>query len=225
MFARVYESLLDALAVAFPVECAGCGSPDRALCVECRASLGGAAHRQRLADGTPVASALRYEGVARTVILDFKERGRTDLARPLSRALRLAVESAAAGSPAPVEVCPIPSTRSARRRRGYRPVEVLLRGCRFRAAHVLALAAVTTQQKSLGRTGREENLHGSLRARFPLHGRRFIIVDDIMTTGATVSEAARAIRAHGGEVVAIATLAFTPKHVSFNRSLIEQSTD
>jgi len=234
MVARVHAALLDALAVVFPVECAGCGRADRVLCAECRAALrpstaGPSAlrpiahspsalsptvHFQTIADQTPVFSALRYEGVVRSVVLDFKERGRTDLARPLSQATRVAIDAAVAGLTAPVEVCPIPSSRSALRRRGFGPVEVLVRGCGLRAARVLALSTEAMQQKTLGRVGREVNIRGSLRARAPLHGRRFIIVDDIITTGSTVSEAVRALRAAGGEVLAAATLAFTPRRVS-----------
>ncbi|MBN9151056.1 MAG: ComF family protein [Salinibacterium sp.] len=207
------RAVLDAVAVIFPVDCAGCGAPDRALCELCRARLSAGIHRQLIADGTVAVSALRYEGRVREMILAFKERGRTDVVRPLSRALRRALEAAAGGCSAPVELCTIPATRPALRRRGYRPVELLLRSAGFRAARVLTVAAGTAQQKSLGRTEREGNLQGSFRAARAARGRTFIIVDDILTTGATALEAARAITAAGGAVAAVATLAFTPRRV------------
>lgn len=205
------RAVLDAVAVIFPVECAGCAAPDRALCEQCRARISTGIHRQLLSDGTVAVSALPYEGHVRAMILAFKERGRTDVVRPLSRALRRAMEAAAADGPASVEVCTIPSTRPALRRRGYRPVELLLRSAGFRAARVLTVATATAEQKSLGKAQREGNVHGSFRATLRVRGRRFIIVDDILTTGATALEAARAITAAGGAVAAVATLAFTPR--------------
>ncbi len=220
----VRNAVLDALAVVFPVECAGCGAPDRALCAECITELQGEPHRQKLADGMLAVSALCYEGSVRAMILAFKEHGRTDLVRPLSRALCSAFDAAAvdasdsAGAAdsitrIPLEVCPVPATRQAARRRGYRPVELLLRGARLRSASVLTVTNDTAEQKSLGIAEREGNLHGSFRATAPLHGRRFLIVDDIVTTGATLIEAARAITAGGGEVVGAVTLAFTARRV------------
>ena len=67
------------------------------------------------------------------------------------------------------------------------------------------------RQKTLDRQARSANLVGSLRASHSLSARRFVIVDDVMTTGATLEEAARAIRSAGGEVVGAATLAHTAK--------------
>lgn len=212
---QLRDAALDALAVLFPVDCVGCGAADRTLCPGCRAALLPAPVEHALADGTPIVSALRYEGIVRRILLAFKEEGRTDAARALAGPLRTAIEQAArrpGTSPGTaIELCTIPGTTRALRRRGYRPVEVLLRSAGFRSARVLERAATTAEQKSLGRGDRERNLHGSLRARGSLRGRRFLLVDDVLTTGATLGEAARAIRAGGGEVVAGATLAFTPR--------------
>jgi orotate phosphoribosyltransferase len=51
-----------------------------------------------------------------------------------------------------------------------------------------------------------------MRARGALDGRTFVIVDDVVTSGATIGEAARAIRAAGGQVDGAVALAFTPRN-------------
>jgi ComF family protein len=210
------EAALDALAVLLPVECAGCGRQDRALCPVCRAQLDAVPSVHSLAGGVRVLSALRYEGAVRLAILAFKEQGRTDLARALSRPLgRVLAEAARAAAPASgerLELCTVPPSRGAWRRRGYSPVELLLRSAGFRAAHVLEQAGLHEDQKVLGRVARRKNLEGSLVSRRSLSGRRFIVVDDILTTGSTIEEAVRAVREAGGTVACCATLAFTPRH-------------
>lgn len=232
------EAALDALAVLLPVTCAGCGRADRALCRDCRVACAVAPGPrsttvQVLSGVIPVVSALRYDGAVRATILAFKESGRTDVARPLSAALRVAIEEAARiAEPSAerprhpeLELCTVPSTREGQRRRGYRPVDLLLRSAGFRADRVLATAATATQQKALGREERGVNLRGSLRARRRLDGRRFVLVDDIVTTGATLSEAARAVREAGGEVLACASLAFTPLRIAPHGPLLEPARD
>lgn len=210
MLDRVSRAAHDALAVVFPVDCAGCGAPDRALCAECRCALGGPLSSQRLSDGTRVVSALRYEGSVRRCILEFKENSRTDISRYLASPLLSAITEAALPESS-VELCLIPATRRARRVRGYHPTRLLLAKCRLRDAPVLAFANSTSDQKRLSRSAREDNVRGSLIARGSLAGRRFIIVDDILTTGSTVREAARALRDAGAMVASAATLAFTPQ--------------
>ncbi|MHB1173307.1 MAG: ComF family protein, partial [Lacisediminihabitans sp.] len=220
------------------VDCAGCGADGRALCQACLAQLAAVPERRELADGTPVVTALRYEGAVRRTILNYKEHGRTDvaraLARPLAAALRCALDGAFDGAPgrapagalggAPggvlhgrVEACAVPTSRAAFRRRGYDPVALLLRragvhgaGVR-RASEVLVPTRHHEKQKVLDRAARELNLAGSLRARHPLAGRKFVIVDDVVTTGATLAEGVRAIREAGGEVVCVVALASTPR--------------
>jgi len=193
-----------------PVECAGCGLADRALCVQCRAQLAPRIITTEVG-GLETTSALRYEGAARFVIVAMKEQGRTDVAGPLAAALSAALMAARAGSDGSVELATVPGSRAAYRRRGYDPVALLLRRAGApRAARVLASVRATERQKTLGRAARGANLAGSLRASQPLAGRRFLLVDDVATTGATLLEASRAIRAGGGIVIGAVTLAITP---------------
>ncbi|WP_179552743.1 ComF family protein [Agromyces hippuratus] len=223
------EAVRDALAVLVPVACSGCGAPDRAVCTSCRAALSAVPRRIDRA-GLVLWAGLEYAGAAASVLGAFKDGARTDAAAVLAPALRAAVTAALAevAAGAPVEVCTIPSTPAARRARGYVPVEVLLRRCGIRAAPVLALARERADQAGLDAEARQRNAAGGLVARAAarpfgaprrplddhrggLDGRRFLLVDDIVTTGSTLAEAVRAIDAAGGETAAIAVLAETPR--------------
>ena len=198
------DALLDALALVLPVGCAGCGTADRSVCARCRDALVQPVTTTRL-DGIEVRSALRYDGVARSLILALKENGRTDAAAALARALRPLL-------PPAYELATVPASVAGRRRRGYDPVALLVRKGGRRSSPVLRLTRATQSQKSLGAAGRAGNRAGSLSAIGDLRGRRFAIVDDVVTTGATIAEAARAIRAAGGEAVCAVALAATPRY-------------
>jgi ComF family protein len=208
MGSRISGALLDALAVLSPVDCAGCGSADRSLCEHCQLELEPAVTPRTLPDGSTVYTALRYEGVVRRTLLALKESGRTDVVKPLSLSLAAALNRAAQPG---AEILSVPTSRAAWRRRGYDPVALLCKRAGFPSAKVLKASRATASQKTLGSHDRALNLHESMRSRVSLHGRSFILVDDVVTTGATLTEAARAVRAAGGEVVGHAALAFTPR--------------
>ncbi|WP_308468171.1 ComF family protein [Rathayibacter soli] len=223
---------LDALAVFAPTTCSGCGLDDRALCEPCAAALQPDVTAVAVGDERTlvVHCGLRYQGVARRVLLAVKESGRTDAAPALARAARAAVAGALhtcerAGGTADrhpaamvlrgrVELATIPSTRAAFRVRGYHPTELVLAHAGLRASHPLRAARQTLDQAALGIDARSANRDGSLRARRTLSGRIFILVDDILTTGATLREARRAIEAAGGVVLAAAVLANTERRQS-----------
>jgi ComF family protein len=209
---HIREAALDALALLLPVECAGCGLPDRSVCASCRAALVPEPTGRRLPDGTPVFSGLDYEGVARQVILTFKEQGRAELARVLAPALAAAVtEAGAVLDLRGVEVVAVPGSRRARRRRGFDPVAALVSRAGLDRARVFAAARSHTAQKTLSLDERTRNLEGVFVVSVPVTGRRFLLVDDVVTTGATLAAAAAALRSAGAEVVGAAVVASTPK--------------
>jgi ComF family protein len=212
----IREAALDALALLLPVECAGCGLPDRAVCAGCRAALRPEPSSRRLPDGTLVFSGLDYDGVVRAVILAFKEQGRADLARVLAPALAAAVTEAGGALDlgldlADAEVVAVPGSRRARRRRGFDPVSALVSRSGLDRARVFAPARQHTSQKTLSIDERARNLDGVFAVTAPVAGRRFLLVDDVVTTGATLAAAAAALRSAGAEVVAAAVVASTPR--------------
>ncbi len=209
---EVREWLLDALALVLPTMCVGCGAEGRELCASCRARLTPAPVRTLAPGGVPVVAAVPYRDTVQRVLLACKQ-GRTGLAAPLGGLLAAALAAALAAVAAPgpeVELCAVPSTRAAFRRRGFDPARLVLARTGHRDARVLRPARPHRVQKGLGRDARRANLHGVHRARRRLDGRRFLLVDDVVTTGATIAEAARAVRAAGGEVVGAVAIAATP---------------
>ena len=195
--------------LVLPVDCAGCGAAGPAVCRDCRLWLRPEVALREI-QGMPVLSGLAYQGVVQPVIVAFKNEGRTGLAPPLATALRMAV--AAAVEPVTGDdllLVPMARTRRSAVERGYDPVRLLLRKARLPSTDALRLVRRPQDQLRLGREERFTNLEGGMAARIPLAGRRVLLVDDVVTTGATLAEAARAVHAAGGAVLGAATVAST----------------
>jgi predicted amidophosphoribosyltransferase len=157
--------------------------------------------------GLPVIAAGRYEGGLRDAVLAYKERGRRDLAAPLAALLAIAV--AALDAPEAVLV-PIPSSGSARRARGGDHVLRLVRRL-GRTSGALRLTRAVQDSAGLDAATRATNLAGAFVARPPRSpGACAVLVDDIVTTGATLAEAARALTQAGWHTVGGAVVAATP---------------
>lgn len=166
-----------------------------------------------------VITAMPYEPVLRTVIDSYKERGRADLAKELSSllvvSLRRAVLLANSTGPGavrahpqePILLIPVPSRKRARARRGYDHIQLLLERAVPGARPVAALRHVrhVADQSTLNRDERSRNLHGAFLASDAVRGSRCVVVDDLVTTGATLAEATRALRAvHANVICAVA---------------------
>ncbi|KQP69148.1 phosphoribosyltransferase [Microbacterium sp. Leaf288] len=206
----VREACADALALLLPVSCAGCDEPDVALCERCALALAPDPRRQFIeAPGGVVAvwSGLAFEGVAARVLRAIKEEGRTSLADALAPALAAALARAGAGD---AVLVPLPTSRRSYRRRGYRVPDLLVRRVGRRPSRLLRYARRTGDQRGLDRDARARNVAQSLVATGGA-GLRVVVVDDVVTTGASLSEAVRALRAGGAEVMAAVTVAATPR--------------
>lgn len=159
--------------------------------------------------------AAAYAAPVSSLLLAYKERGARPLAAPLGSALGAAVRAASGGRP--VSVVPVPSSAAARRRRG---TDVLLalatRAARESGAplgpeRALALVRRPRDQAGLGARERAANLRGAMVLRGRAPALPVVVVDDVVTTGATAGEAVRALRAAGCEVIGIAAVAATPR--------------
>ena len=223
--ALVVDVLREAFALAIGSRCVGCGAPAPSLCSGCRPALRGDPRRQTVAGGTGadaaspaplvVVSALDYTGAVKRALPAFKDSGVLALGGPLGAALRGAIldAAAAAAGGGGIEIAPIPSSPGSRRSRGFSPVAVLVHRAGFVASPVLRTVASPSDQVGLSAGDRWRNRTGVLAARHDLVGRRFLIVDDLVTTGATLVDAAAALRRAGAEVVGAATVAATPRRI------------
>lgn len=214
-----------ALTLLLPIACAGCQMQDTRFCAQCHQQL----QREQFAAGErarpveapiEVFAAVPYAGVARECILNFKELGRTDLRKPLGALLDLAVQDAQRAHPETELWCvPMPSTRKNEAKRGYSHVELLMRSLPARPApqRWLRASAARADQVGLSATERQRNsqntieVDAQLLASGALAGKSVLLIDDIVTTGASLRAATSALAAAGARVLAAAVIAHTSK--------------
>lgn len=176
----------------------------------------------------PVVAAGVYREELAQGLLSFKRHGQHQLSESLARALAAAVRAATADGDGFLLV-PVPTSTAAYVNRGFSPVHLLLkeaaghlpgvvvvdvlRKVRPTGAQRLAWSGRRGGQKGLGRGARSQRVRGSMRVGFRsrpvVAGRSCIIVDDVLTTGATIGEAARALHQAGARVRGAVVLAAT----------------
>ncbi len=181
------------------------GQPHEFLCSECSGS------------GAPLfdraASAVRFEDVVRTMVLDYKFNGhiwlKDDFTDWIEAALRGRFDANAVDI-----VVSMPLSVAHRIDRGYNQCAYLAEGLARRIGRdcvsgVLASKGGRLRQSGLGEDARRENARDKFYVRDSslVSGRTVLVVDDIMTTGATLSDCARALKAAGAWRVWCVTLA------------------
>lgn len=214
--------------------CQACLRPWWGLCPPCRAAL--RSRYPRAARPTPcpagfppTSTAGWYDEPLQRLIVAHKERQALALAPVLGELLAVAcwhlIRTRPVRPGGELTLVPIPSARAAVRSRGYdattalaRRAAALLRpGTPVRVRRLLRHHRSVHDQSGLDAAARQRNLADSLRVREAAaaatrRGKMIIIVDDLVTTGATLTEASRALTAAGLSVLGAATIAATRKH-------------
>lgn len=209
---RFLDTLLNLL---FPPKCPFCGHvlDHPGVCPACEAALPWLAEEDGLwtlpAD-VPCAAPLRYEGLARKGLLRFKFQGASAAAEPLGELVARCAAERFAGEFDVVTWVPV--SRKRLRQRGYDQAELLARAaCRLwntRPVRLLDKRRDNPAQSGLhDAVLRRENVRDVYAASGAAAGRRILLVDDICTTGATLSSCALALRQAGAETVLCCTAA------------------
>jgi ComF family protein len=198
-FCRACRETLTDLPLA---HCPRCAEPEvEGLCAHCRAVPP--------AFESVVAPCL-HGGALADAIHRFKYEDRPQLARPLAALARPCVAEALAWCDL---VCPVPLHDERLRQRGYDQALLVARELARSAgrpveARALRRTRKTAPQVGRDRAGRAANVAGAFEAdRFRVAGKRVLLVDDVVTTGATANAAARALLEGGAAAVRVAALA------------------
>lgn len=151
-----------------------------------------------------------YEETLRTAVQRFKYEGAIVLDRPLAELLAAVLESD--GAPRPDLLIPVPLHYSRLRERTYNQALLLARvlGRRWRLPvppRLLVRSRPTPQQQGLKAEVRRQNLKGAFAMNRKLNGERVLLIDDVVTTGATVRECSRVLLEGGAGEVVVAVLA------------------
>jgi predicted amidophosphoribosyltransferase len=231
MIPPLWSALVD---LVLPTDCAGCATAGVVLCPGCAAALAAAppttVQPWPRPPGLPaVTAAGEYAGPLRAAILGYKERGRHTLAGVLGDRLAEAVHAATGW--APVLLIPVPATAAAARRRRNDHVARLARraartlrrgGCAAAVAYPLRArprpdsAALSAADRfaaaAVGFAVRASRVPAVRAA--AASGAALVLVDDVLTTGATLAAAAERLRGAGLGVSAAAVLAATRRRVA-----------
>ena len=191
-----------------PPWCRCCGIPIgiAGLCGTCRRQ------RPRFAYAR---AAARYGGVVREAIHAFKFGRRRGLADPLGDLMTELGLSALPGA-TPDLLLPVPLHRRRERERGYNQALLLSRRLERAwgipvAVDVLVRRGTTAPQADLDAPARRRNVRGAFAVTNPeaVFGRHVVLVDDVLTTGATAGECARCLLRAGASTVGVITIART----------------
>lgn len=187
--------LAQALELVFPQECVGCKTAGVSVCRACLRTVDDV-HDVAVSGLANVWAAGRYSGLLRAMIIMAKERNDRSLLTALGGLLRMALDRCSPG----VVAVPVPASRGALRARGCNIVRDLARAGGIDTVDLLRVAGRPRDQVGLGRADRLANVRGAFAATATGSG-PVVVVDDVVTSGATLTEAQRALSGAGFQVV------------------------
>ena len=222
------ELSLDLAALVWPTACLACGAPDRDCCDACDREVRGWRSPQEFdIAGVPGIACDPYDGALRAALVAFKHDGRYGCRRRIAERFAPALRAAMLRSPEAPLIVPMPSRPRSVRRRGYHHLEVLidaaLRRSPVRAPRLRALRTTRGRSGQVGlssadreRNARRISVRRSMANR--VRGRPIVLVDDIVTTGASVRAARDVLEAAGARVVGVAVVCVAVRRDSLGDS-------
>lgn len=185
--------------------CAGCRTDRVTLCPRCEANLLPAPPLPPVKGAASAVAVWQYAGAARTLVLDLKLSGRRAAAVPMTVALARVIQR---GGTFAELVTWVPGRRRDTRARGYNHAELLGRGVAgalgLDARALLRRRGYRPDQAGLSGADRRRNIEGAFDAR-PSSG-AILLIDDLVTTGATARACTMALRRAGAERVEVAAV-------------------
>ena len=209
------NSLAELSQLLFPSRCFGCQKLGPSICSACRSSWHPHYYRTKF-DHLTVHSSLLYTPTASKIILAAKEQGIKGADELIIEAIIHALEKSKIDT-ALARLVPVPSSTSSQRRRGRSFIVDLVTKISDRTGiHMLdclQLSRRVLDQSGLHRDERATNLAGAFRITSHARG-ELILIDDVVTTGATLREALRAFNSQGfhaaGSVTAVTACVAQP---------------
>lgn len=187
------------LAEIFPVFCVGCEKFNEFLCISCAKSV--QLNDLQSRTGFEFYSGFAYEGVMATTLSKFKDKHQFGYGRVIAKHFQ---NSFQIDSGLPVLVPP--STKASFRKRGFDPSYELAKQAGLNVTKRLRRIKQTLDQQNLDFDQRQSNQDNAFQLSEP---GKYILFDDVITTGATVREMIRAVEAAGGEVSKVVALCST----------------
>ena len=195
---------MTALDLLLPPSCAGCDRPGTPCCATCLDAFGPPDRIQVPGVGPPVWALAAYRGPARELVLAFKERGARALVAWFGALVAAALVSV---GPRPWTLIPAPSRLSAARERGGDHMLRIARAAEIaQVAQILRLGAGVSDSVGLSATERRQNLEGRVQVCGRPPPGTVVLLDDVITTGATASACVRALRQAGVRTHAVLVL-------------------